>query len=165
MKKHKPCPYAPKSAFSFKFWGLYTFVKHTTMSNTPFPHRHLHECVPTERKHSQKLMSFQKMITFFGELQECLRGSAWVWLTPRHFAPSCLWGMWQHHTARTTGNCLRTKTQTLRRVRVHADWRIDEETLSSPAVQARWRRSHETRPGWWKGSEGHRWAWGWALPE
>lgn len=45
---------------------LDTFVKHTTTSNTPFPHRHLHECVPTERKHSQNLMSFQKMITFFG---------------------------------------------------------------------------------------------------
>lgn len=42
---------------------------------------------------------------------------------------------------------------------------INEKCLSSPAAQARWKRSLETPPGWWKGSEGRRSALGWVLPE
>lgn len=45
-----------------------------------------------------------------------------------------------------------------------SDWWIDEETLSLPVVQERWRRSYKTPPGWWMGSAGHQWAWGSALP-
>lgn len=42
---------------------------------------------------------------------------------------------------------------------------INEKCLSSPAAQAKWKRSSETPPGWWKGSEGPQWALSWVLPE
>lgn len=120
--KHGPRPYAPKSANSFEVTGskfihlikgqcTRKFWHCTLLSNKCATHQHVkytfwhisvcqssHSIVKT--KCHFRSWSYATFSGFTGVHQMQCPGSCWacVRLTPRHFAPSCLWGMWQPHT-------------------------------------------------------------------